>query len=251
MSTINIFQISLEIWGVIFSMILAVISLAETYRKNSVLKKVWAMILINGMLLSSDVIAYIYRGDPSNVGLAMTRISNLGLFILEGVLVWCFTLVIQQIILGDKKVSLKSPPMIIATVCVALQILGAIITPFTNFYYRFDAQNYYVRSDFVIVSFILLGVVLAVNVFEVIKNKKNLTTRNWYMFIAMAFIIVLSVVFQYVFYGISLINIAITLNIIILYIILLIDQREQEFEKHINGMEMIIKELRADKTEDN
>ncbi len=250
MSTINIFQISLEIWGVILSVILAVGTNSAIYRSNDILKRVWTMLIVNCMLLSCDILAYIYRGDPSTVGFAMTRISNFGVFFLEGILVWCFTYVIQQIITGQKKVSLKSTPMLIASVCVAIQLIGTIITPFTSFYYYFDDQNYYVRGNFVILSFLLLGAVLAMNIFEVVRNKKNLSAKMWHTFVGMAIIIVFSVFIQFVFYGISLINIAITLIIMIFFILLLVEQREQEFESHVSGMEAIIKELRSRKTED-
>ncbi len=251
MSTINIFQISLEIWGVVLSLILAVFSSATVYRGGRVLKNTWTLLLLNCMLLSCDALAYIYRGDPGSIGIAMTRFSNFGVFFIEGILVWYFTYIVQQIITDKEKISIKSAPMIITSVCVLAQLLGVIVTPFTGFYYSFDAQNYYVRGSGVATSFLLLGVVLAVNVFQVVKNRRRFTDRIWRTFISVAIILALSIFIQFIFYGISLINIAITLVLIVLFLSLLTDNREREFRRHISGMEDIIRELNANNGEDS
>ncbi len=250
MSTINIFQISLEIWGIVLSLILAVFSGATVYRAGRMLKNIWTLLLLNCMLLSCDSLAYVYRGDPSSIGIAMTRFSNFGVFFIEGILVWWFTYIVQQIIFGKEKISMKSTPMVVTSVCVFAQLLGTVLTPFTGFYYSFDAQNYYVRGNGVFLSFLLLGIVLAFNIFEIIRNKRQISERLLRTFISMAIIIVLSVLIQFIFYGISLINIAITLVIIVMFLSILTDNREQEFKRHISGMEDIIKELNANKNEE-
>ncbi len=251
MSTINIFQISLEIWGVVLSLILAVFSGATVYRAGRILKNAWTLLLLNCMLLSCDALAYVYRGDPTVVGVAMTRFSNFGLFLIEGILVWWFTYSIQQIIAGKNKVSMKSVPMLMTSVCVFIQLLGTVLTPFIGLYYSFDAQNYYVRGKGVALSFLLLGVVLVINIFQIIKNRRSLSDRIWRMFIAMSIILALSLVIQFVFYGFSIINISITLVIIVMFLSLLTDNREQEFKRHISGMEDIIKELNANKSKED
>ncbi len=244
MSTINIFQISLEVWGIILSFILAIFSGSTVYRVGGTLKRIWAMLLLNCMLLSCDTLAYIYRGVTSDIGVIITRISNFGLFLLEGILVWMFAYLIQQIITGKKKVSLKSVPMLITSVCVLLQLLGTILTPFTGLYYHFDKMNYYVRGKFIFISFLLLGIVLAVCIFEVCRNRKKLSEKIYHTFIDLAIIVSLGVVIQFIFFGISLINLAITLDIMILFVNSLMDNRNQEFENHIKGMEAIIAELK-------
>ncbi len=98
MSTINIFQISLEVWGIILSFILAIFSGSTVYRVGGVLKNIWAMLLLNCMLLSCDTLAYIYRGVTSDIGVVMTRVSNFGVFFTEGILLWMFAYLIKQII---------------------------------------------------------------------------------------------------------------------------------------------------------
>ncbi len=251
MSTINIFQISLEIWGIVLSLILAVFSGVTVYRSGRMLKNAWTLLLLNCMLLSCDALAYVYRGDPSSIGIAMTRFSNFGVFFIEGVLVWWFAYIVQQIIVGKDKISMKSAPMVITSVCVIAQLLGTVLTPFTGFYYSFDEQNYYVRGNGIILSFLLMGTVLAINIFEVIRNKQKISERLLRTFIGMAFILVASVVFQFIFYGISLINIAITLAIIVMFLNLLTDNREREFKRHISGMEDIIKELSNAKSKED
>ncbi len=251
MSTINIFQVSLEIWGIVLSLILAVFTSSTVSRSSKMLKNTWSLLLLNCMLLSCDSLAYVYRGNPSSIGLVMTRFSNFGVFLLEGILMWWLTHIIQQIISGKGKVSMKTTPMVIALVCVAAQLLGTVLTPFTGLYYSFDAQNYYVRGSLGFLPFFLLGIVIAINIFEIIRNKQQFSETLWQTFIAMAIIIILAIVIQFIFYGISLINIAITLVIIILFVNLLADQRDQEFTRHISGMEDIIKELNTKKSKED
>ncbi len=249
MSILNIFQIGLELWGIIFSLIIAISSGIAAHRSNGVLKNVWTMLLLNCMLLSCDTLAYVYRGVTDSIGVIIEQVSNLGVFVIEGILMLLFTYIVQKMITGNKKMALKSLPYVISSVCVSIQLFGAVLTPFTGLYYYFDDMNYYVRGNWNFISFVLLGIVLVINIIEICKNKNRLSQKIWNTLIGVTVGIVLGVTAQLLFQAISFINIAITLGIIMLFINLWIDNRNTEFECHIKGMEAIINELTSGKKE--
>ena len=98
MSTINVFQISFEIWGCIIGIIVCILLGTASFETEDVVgKKLWKMILINNLLLVSDALAYIYRGDLTPLGVTMTRICNFSLFALENLLLVIFVRYVRQI----------------------------------------------------------------------------------------------------------------------------------------------------------
>ncbi len=245
MSITNIFQISLEIWGCAISIIVAILSGNSVFRAKGGLKSVWMLLVLNCLLLVSDALCYVYRGDISIIGIAMTRIGNFAVYFIEGILVWLFMYSTLQLTTGEQKVSIKNPPMAITTVCVALQLLGCIITPFTGFYYSFNEMNRYVRGAGMPLSFVLLGIVLIIGGIQVVKNRNLLSPNVYNTFVSGAVIVAVFTTVQFIFYGISWLNIGLTLGIFIFFISLWVDKRDREFQEHMEGMEAIVNELRS------
>lgn len=91
MSTLNIFQISFEIWGCLIGIVVCLILGASTFRNRDVTgRKLWRMVLVNNIMLICDALAYLYRGDTTMIGTFMTRISNYSMYLMEYVLLFCF-----------------------------------------------------------------------------------------------------------------------------------------------------------------
>ena len=152
MSTVNIFQISFEIWGCVISIIICLLLGGNTFKdKDEVGKCLWRMLLVNVLLLSCDALAYIYRGDQTFIGLVMTRVSNFSLFALEYVLLGLFTCYVRQ--LTGASARLRAWWERIAWAFLALGMACLLITQLTGFYYSFDSTNHYQRGSGIWVSF--------------------------------------------------------------------------------------------------
>ncbi len=251
MSTLNIFQVSLEIWGCIICITTAVISSASVHRIGGVLKSVWTMLLVNCFYLSSDALAYIFRGDLSSIGKVMTRISNFSMFFLEGVLMLFYAYTILQIIFKDKKQIVKSKYFIASIILVTIQLIGVIITPFTQLYYYFDPVNRYVRGDGMIISMCSLSLVAILGNFDFYKHKDTIPKKTVNIFVYCVCAFSAYLIIQMLFYGISLINIGSTVIILILFINLWNDASHETTQEYIMELEETVKVLQSKESEGN
>ncbi len=243
MSIINIFQISLEIWGCMICIALAIFSGTAAFQAGGALKSSWSMLLLNCLMLASDSLAYVFQGDMSTLGLIMTRTCNFSLFLTEGLLLLLFSVTIQQIITGQARGNLRSIPLLLCLLCVAGQLTGLFLTPFTGLYYSFDEVNLYVRGSGNMLSFILPGISLIICVFWLLPHRKQLSRLVRHALSASAAIFLFCYTIQFLWYGMSLVNIATTLALLLLHVSLWIDHRNHESEQLINTLENTIGEL--------
>lgn len=250
MSTINIFQISLEIWGCIICVIFAMISGDKAYKEGGALSRLWFMLLVNGVLLISDAFAYIFRGEVSTLGMYMTRISNFMVFALEGIMTWNIAACVQCLIQDDERVKvLEDRWMRVCGIMIMIQLLGIAVTPFTRFYFYFDETNHYHRGVGIILTFLMLGSVCAISGVKLFLHRKKVPTNIIHTFRTAILIFGVCFVVQFLKYGISLINISLTIILLMLYLILWKDSLRREMEKQTNEVEKMIQEIMTERKE--
>lgn len=218
MSTINIFQISFEIWGCIIGIIVCILLGTISFETKDVVgKKLWRMILMNNLLLVSDALAYIYRGDLTPIGVAMTRISNFSLFALEYVILFIF---LRYVKLITSCHDAKSTTWweYLAYVLQAVAFIGLVMTQFTGLYYSFDDTNHYQRGDGIWVSFAVCGAVILICFFRLWLHRKKLSKSQTSTFFICIMIFFVCIAVQFLFYGLSLINIGMTIALLVMYL---------------------------------
>ena len=218
MSTINIFQISFEIWGCIISIIVCILMGTISFKTKDVIgKKLWRMILINNFLLVSDALAYIYRGDITPLGITMTRICNFALFALEYILLVIFVRYVKCITDNSENKSTTWWEYLAYTLQTA-GFAGLIITQFTGLYYSFDDTNHYQRGNGIWISFAACGAVILICFFRLWLHRKKLSKSETSTFSLCIMIFFVCIVVQFIFYGLSLINIGITIALLLMYL---------------------------------
>lgn len=243
MSTVNIFQISLEIWGCIICVLVTMLSGEKAYKEGGALARIWFMLVANGMLLASDALAYIFNGDMSALGIAMTRISNFLVFALEGVMTWNMAACVHSLISEGKKKIFEERWMRLCSVFVLIQLLGTAVTPFTNFYYYLDVTNHYHRSLGVALSFVMLGSVCLVSAVELYLRRSKVPTGILHALRTAVPIFFVCFVIQFLEYGISLINVGLTILLLLLYMVLWNDSTRRQSELRMNEVEEIMRAL--------
>ena len=107
------------------------------------------------LLLHFDRASYIYRGDTSEMGYWMVRISNFIVFCMVLMIVWAFNHYVRDIY--SDETGLKKIPFRLRLIdyLVLAGLVLLIISQFTGLYYTFDSGNHYVRSPFFIISMII------------------------------------------------------------------------------------------------
>lgn len=225
-------HIALLLWGCIFSLIAALCIFMNNNFEREKRKWMLHMLLICAFLLFSDALAWGYRGGSGDAAYYMIRISNFLVFVLSDVLLMafhgyvCCHLFVQK----DEK---KIPDFRVKGVyfIALLGVLVVILSQFTNWYYYFDAQNFYHRNSAFFLSLLIpfLGMILDLTL--LIQYRKNISRNILVSMISYLVLPIVAVVIQTFYYGISLINIAISISMLIMFIEAIVEQGRKMTEQ--------------------
>ena len=177
-----------------------------------------------GFLLLSDALAYLFRGNTSNTGYYMVRLSNFFVFICNFSVSFFFCFYVCEFIKQSRlslslllhpKASVKNGiPVhlfIVLFFCLA-GIIVTVISQFTHLFYYFDENNLYHRSTFYPLS-VALGLLPGlITLTMLLQNKKKLA-RNVFISLLLYFVLpLIGVVLILVVYGFSWINVSLGLG---------------------------------------
>ena len=188
--------------------------------KNNSRRTLILIQFITGFLLIFDGLAYVFRGNTSEIGLYMVRISNFMVFSLNYVITffYCFYSVefiksdlLQFKLLCSPRASLKSgiPVHIFVVFFICLTgILLTIVSQFTNLFYYFDEANLYHRSTLYPLSVVLGLLPGLISMVMLFQYKKFLQRNIFVSLVIYALFPVVGIVLALFVYGISWIDIA-------------------------------------------
>lgn len=218
-------NIALLLWGCIFCLILSFcLFLSKNYNRKRRNLLLW-MQLDTALLLFSDSLAWYFRGYPGAVGYYMVRISNFLVFAVTDIILMVFhKYVCCRLLKEEEQKDLKR--VSIAYILAALALAFVVITQFTHLYYYFDANNYYHRNNAYIISMLLPLCCMLIDLSLLIQYRKRINKKS---LLAMSSYIILPVaasMVQVIYYGFSLINLAICCSMILMYIVITGEQNE-------------------------
>lgn len=119
-------------------------------------------------------------------------------------------------------------------------IITVVISQFNNMYYYFDDQNFYHRSDFFMVSQFFGIVGEAINGWMLIKHRNVLGKKMFRCFLTYIAFPVIAMGIQLFLYGIALLNIAMTMSLMLMFVFLQVERGRKLKEQ----AEMIIERER-------
>lgn len=226
MSEIHYINIGLLLWGCVFC-ILAALSLAmrKNERKEQNRWMLW-MQISTAVLLGNDTLAWIFRGHAGTLGYYMVRISNFFVFLMTDVTLLFFHQYICSCLFESKKQKELKRYYIGNFLCV-LAILLVLISQATNLYYQFDAENYYHRNPGFVISLLLPFCGMLLDLSLLLQYRRRVARENFWSMISYIILPVLMAAIQAFYYGDSLINVAIAVSMLLMF---LTEIREQENE---------------------
>ena len=128
------------------------------------------------LLLFFDRLAYIYRGDVSETGYWMVRISNFIVYTMVLLIVWAFNHYVRDIYsdeTGFKKIPLR---LRLVDYLVMLGLILLAVSQKTGLYYYFDESNNYHRSPLFLISMAIPCAVLLMQLTVVVQYHKYFRT---------------------------------------------------------------------------
>lgn len=237
MKIVNLLHITMELWGSIFCLIAGICVFATKKIKQ---KKYRMMLYIQAsamILLISDALAWYFRGKDGTLGFFMVRISNGMAFTMGHILLLFFLLYACCCIGRPLDKGEKYHVFFIIWLCLVSVLLVAL-TQFTGFLYSFDEHNFYHRENYFFISQ-MLGILETIFTFVLLIRLRKCYRK--YQFISFAMYLVLptvAMIVQIFFYGISLLNIAITISVLAIFVELEVEEGQimLEQERELNKM---------------
>ena len=131
------------------------------------------MQFFTAILFFNDALAYIFRGCVGSLGYYMVRISNFMVFILSDVIMFFFHVYVCSYLFEDGEWKKIRRAKSVSYTC-AIGVVLVIISQFTNFYYYFDADNFYHRNTGYIISLLIPVIAMFIDLTLLLQFRKNM-----------------------------------------------------------------------------
>lgn len=232
MSTVGYINVSLELWGCVLSFIVAVCLYAGGHSRSISTRLFLRLLICNTLLLLCDAAAWLFKGHPGPVSWWGVRVSNFFVFALGYLMLGIFTHYIT-VYIGQRTAVTKNPLRFIWGMCI-LSLLLVVISQFNHMFYIIDTQNVYHRGEWFWLSQAggILG--MCVNAGLLIRYRAYIEPQNKVALWSYILLPILAMAIQIFVYGIALLNLANTLAIFVIFLILQLEQvrrtRERELE---------------------
>ena len=216
--------IALELWGSLFVILLAICIYFVGNRRIDEERWMLRLLLATGVLLSSDAFTWIFNRAQGNGAYDVLIISNFLVYIMGYEILRLFT----------RYVTCLTGPGPMANAVYVIAYVGMLLTfinLFTHFMYYIDASNVYHRTTWFVLSqgLGLAGTVcLGIHIF--IRRQKLANLRA---LVLITYIVLpsLAMIIQSFYYGIPLLNIAISAALFLNLTVMLLYQRRRISEQ--------------------
>ena len=220
-------HIALLMWGCVFCLIAALCMLmSRNFNKE---KRKWLLLmqLSCAILLGSDAVAWAFRGYPGNVGFWVVKISNFLVFLYSDIVLMMYHGYVCCY-LFERHPEQKNRIRINAVyVLCSLGMLLVIVSQFTDLYYTIDAQNLYHRNPAYIISMIIPVCGMLLDLGLLIRYRKNVSREMLVSMASYEVLLLAAVIAQSFYYGVSLINIAICISMILIFVSAMVEQNKE------------------------
>jgi sensor histidine kinase YesM len=208
--------VGLGLFCIIIAVIILVAALVKSDRRLLMNRLFIGFILCNIGIVSSDVVAWLMTENTQWYAFYLIRASNFLHYAFGSLLLTAMTLYMIAYIETNVKV-VRELKIAVLSLC-ALSMILTVISQFNGMYYTIDEHNVYHRGELFILSQILPVVGMIINIGIIFFYRKALAGKAMLFFLTYYVLPTIALLIQMLFYGITFINIATTLTVLILYI---------------------------------
>ncbi|MCR5558342.1 MAG: HD domain-containing protein [Butyrivibrio sp.] len=209
-------------------------------------RRKWALIimeLVAMFLLWFDRLAYTYAGHVGPTAFLMVRLSNFIVFFLTPTVVFGFNMFICDYLTDEGGVKMLPRRIKAVSYISAIGMFLAIVSAFTGLYYYFDLSNTYHRGKGFLIAYIIPVICPLVQYTVIRQYKKSFSKLIYTSMLLYIFCPLVCGIIQIFAYGISIVNMAMVLVSISLYIFTYMDinntvENAHEIEiQHMQGQQ--------------
>lgn len=169
------------------------------------------------LLLLFDRFSYIYKGDASEIGFWMVRVSNGMVYVMSLVIPFFVTRFLEDIYINEIKVK-RTPVMLVAAdVIFVIGLVLVIVSQFTGLYYTFDEWNNYHRAPMNVLCYVAPFLMVVLQEWSILKYRRQMRQS---LFVSMLICIALPTsasIAQIFLYGVSLTNMMMAFVVCVFY----------------------------------
>ena len=196
-----------------------------------------------GLLLVFDRYAYIFRGDVSELGFVMVRVSNFLVFFLTLLCILMFNEFLADLYSKDVKLGKAPVPLQVVKILSIIGMLLLAVSQFTGLYYTFDKYNQYQRTPGTFWICYVIPLLSLIIQFSVIIAYRKRVKRSVMLFLAFFTLVPLAAsLIQFATRGVSFTNIALATVVILLFLFTLIDVSNDAVKANDMEIEYLKKE---------
>ena len=170
------------------------------------------------LLLLCDCFAYLFRGDTSDLGFWMVRVSNGMVFLLTITIPYLVTRYLRDLLRNEGGLAQAPRELYLCDVVFVVGVVLIAISQFTGLYYTFDAQNNYQRAPGFVYSYIFPLLIVVLQEYALIRHRKHLGRALWVCLTVCVALPVVASFVQAFAYGLSLINITLAITAIVFFV---------------------------------
>ena len=240
MVSIRMLHVSLELWGGIFCMIAALCMFLTRNFETNKRKLLMLMQLCTAVLLFMDALAWGYRGATGTTGFYMVRISNFMVFFLSDLILLLYHLYLCDYLFNGEPE--EERPKRVRAVCViaVVGMLMVIVSQFTGLYYSFNVNNFYHRNTMYPLALAIPFAGGAIDFTMLIQYRKKVSQATFVCLFSYMLLPMIALIMLFFFYGISLINIAINISMVFMFIVAIVEQSHELARKENEMCDMKI-----------
>lgn len=225
MSATILFQIALEIWGIVVCIVASICLFAIKPEDPAHNPRKLIMELCCIFLLASDILAWRFLGQADTIGFRVTRIANFFVYFINFIYLTLFGNFLWKACATKEE---KLPKRLLAVFSMSTAaIVILIISQFNGFFYYFDEQNIYHRGPWYMAAQMvaIAGIVLCFTILMQFRKRLDritfLAMLSYFAFPAIATVI------QTFYYGLALQNFSIVCSTQIIFAVDMIEMSLQ------------------------
>ncbi len=232
MFNVQSIHIAMLMWGCIFSAIAVVCTciIGKFEKKKRIFMALMQAACV--ILLGSDALAWWFKGNPGKTGYYMVRVSNFLVFLFSDIVLILFHHYVCAYLWDDDRKNTKMDKKriirfwLVDVLCVVAAIL-VVVSQYTDLYYYFDDNNFYHRTSAHILSFAIPMLGMLIDMSLIVQYGKNISRAiriSMFTYIVLPYV---AAAVQTVYYGVSLINIAICISMILMFVVSVVEQNKE------------------------
>ena len=213
-------MLSLSVACFTFALLLFVTRFLEPKRKRILI----AMEFAATFLLFFDRLAYIYSGVAGKRGYVLVRLSNFFVFFLTAMIVLVFNMYLIVLINKSGRISVVPNRLKFVGIAALIEMFMVVLNLFTGMYYYFDDANVYHRGPGFLACYIIPILCPLIQYSVIRKYLRKSVGRLIYTSLVLYIFVPIAVgIIQIFAYGLSIVNMAMVLVSISLYVFTYLD----------------------------